>query len=873
MHQILCVSLLTIFQICLLLLNWINDSFRQGHDAYGSITLVLLVAPAFAAVILKKNWEIFIKHLPIAQLQTHQELLNETRKLQNDILKKKLTLVVHQALSDLKGSDLTEFESEQEVIREKEDQIGQDQRKIDQIKTDLQMFKVFGALLESAPQAVFQFSILLKKLYQGQGEDLLDLLVILQITSSMASVFLTFSGLITELPFLVWETDRPPIRTFKFAYLKVLPLVVFAVTPRILSLVAITSFVTLQTWPFFTVYGFCNLVVYGSLCYGIKHWMSKNLPTKANLFNLGLATSLVAPCVIGAFNSKFILMCSIVSSILHCIALGFLRLFGHFAASWIFSPKAIEADKIQEACDSDGNNTDIIETDPISLTNNAILHQENMLWFLNWYMLLIPLLLLSNICYWLIFTFVTLSNDIYHNILAIDSGDKELLQKRMEAKSDFNSRVPGDNNNYSIFSYACAKNDVMGQILINNSKDLGLSLTMKGSDNKTPLMLACEHNHILSIKALIQKGKEQCDIKINDVDSGRNSALHLIALSGSTFDEKQKLFKLMLNHLTEELQVDFMLKNAVNKRPFEILEDIHEMSPYMEIVTPRMEVNLLQSILGPHKVFKEFNILQTLLDRDHLKVFKEYLTAVKKIPKQIDPLFVVTIEDGYENLGVSMIQKFHSLHLRLDHIGEEDMKEKRGKPPSTNPLVRAARPCHYTPLTLACVYKRPKIVEALFQVDGRDHQKIAVNAKCGSDKETAFITACGNSFIEGIYQIMENAKLFGIDLNATNTNGATGFIVAAQNKNDEVMDLIFTMAEKYGIVLNCKDRGGKTAFDYWLPTKQVDFFKKSLLQQDEKIPEVCDFKNSENSREGQYEAHEFVLNLKDFPPLGIEDPT
>ena len=68
----------------------------------------------------------------------------------------------------------------------------------------------------------------------------------------------------------------------------------------------------------------------------------------------------------------------------------------------------------------------------------------------------------------------------------------------------------------------------------------------------------------------------------------------------------------MLNHLTEELQVDFMLKNAVNKRPFEILEDIHEMSPYMEIVTPRMEVNLLQSILGPHKVFKEFNILQTL---------------------------------------------------------------------------------------------------------------------------------------------------------------------------------------------------------------------------------------------------------------------
>ena len=773
---------------------------------------MLLVAPAFAAVILKKNLEIFIKHLPIAQLQTHQELLKETRKLQNDILKKKLEV------ADLKRSEHTE--SANELIREKQDQIGQDQRKIDDIKTDLQMFKVFGALLESAPQAVLQFSILLKKWYQGQNNDLLEPLVILQIASSMASVFLTFSGLITELPFLVWKTERPPIRTFKLVYLWILPLVVWAVTPRILSLVAIASFVTLHTWPFFTVYGLCNLVVYGSLCFGIKHSTSKKLATKASLINLGLLTSLLAPCVIGSFNSNFIFNCSIASSILHCIALGSLSLVGNFAPSWVFSPMAIEeVDQRQEAYDSDCNNrdnsTDIFETDPLGLTNNLILHQENMLWFLNWYMLLIPLLLLSNLWYWLILSLVTSSNDIYHNIFAIDSGDKALLQKRINAKSTFNNQVPGDNCNYSILSYTCAKNDAMAQILIDNSKDLGLSLTIKGSDNKTPLMICCEHNHFLSIKALWKKGIEQCDIKINEKDSDGNSALHLIALSGSNLFAKETLFSYMLNNFTEALQVDFLLKNSVNMRPFEILKDIHEYSPYMEIVTAGMEASLLQSILDSHSPYSD------------IQLFMDYLTAVKKIPNRLDLLFVVTIEeDGYENLGVSMIQNFHDMfvpyiYFRLDHILEKNLKEHRGKPPSTNPLVRAARPCHYTPLMLACLYKRPKIVQALFQAHKKDRQnrKIDVNAKCGSDNETAFITACGNGFIDGICQIMENAKLLGIDINATNSYNETGFTLAALNKNDEVTDLITTLAEKYGIAVNftCNSQRKESK----LPTKTL----------------------------------------------------
>ena len=117
-------------------------------------------------------------------------------------------------------------EAETEETKEDEMEILECQTKINAIKTDLQRFKILTAVLESAPQFILQCSILVKRIYANQDLEWNDPIFWLQTSSSIASVFLTFTGLTCEMPIVVYETERPPFRDLSYNYTKVLPLVI-----------------------------------------------------------------------------------------------------------------------------------------------------------------------------------------------------------------------------------------------------------------------------------------------------------------------------------------------------------------------------------------------------------------------------------------------------------------------------------------------------------------------------------------------------------------------------------------------------------------------------------------------------------------------
>ena len=111
--------------------------------------------------------------MPIAQLWTHLMKLGRISELQLYIA------------NDHKKLETVQSEEERKQIHQ---EINQELTEIDETKTELQKFKIYAGMLESAPQVVLQLSILLKKIYNEDTDELYDPIVIFQICSSIGSV-------------------------------------------------------------------------------------------------------------------------------------------------------------------------------------------------------------------------------------------------------------------------------------------------------------------------------------------------------------------------------------------------------------------------------------------------------------------------------------------------------------------------------------------------------------------------------------------------------------------------------------------------------------------------------------------------------------
>ena len=169
----------------------------------------------------KTTAQTFFEHLPFVNLVHHYTQIREIYEKQYEITQLKST-VQH-------GTPQQRKQAEEDI----EDLIND----INEIKSTLQSFKIWAAMLESTPQFILQLSNAMK---QNPNKWYLDIFGNttkgIQVSTSLMSVVFAVSGLITQMPFLVGKTMKTPLLSKVLTYLKTPPLVFMAVTPRLLTL-------------------------------------------------------------------------------------------------------------------------------------------------------------------------------------------------------------------------------------------------------------------------------------------------------------------------------------------------------------------------------------------------------------------------------------------------------------------------------------------------------------------------------------------------------------------------------------------------------------------------------------------------------------
>ena len=708
----------------------------------------------------------FIKHLPGFQILTHKKKLTKVAKLQNDIFEwqKRINQLKKQAETETKNN-----------IEYREKEILKAQNNINAIKTDLQRFKIFAAVLESTPQFILQCSIRLKSMYTNEFIEWTDPIFWLQTSSSIVSVFLTFTGLVCEMPILVHETERPPIRSFSYTYTKVLPLVVLGATPQLLTLAGILSFATFEDWLFYIPFGigYGGLLVAGSMA--IKKWMKirypiiKRKPSVSTLIDLGLISSIICPSVIGVLDSGFLFATSVTTTMIHSVALGSLGHFGVFKPDWVFNSNTRDI-QIPDASSFNGT-----EIDPIQVQEED--QYGSIFWYLKMYCwILIPaLLLLSNLIAHGIETVFMAMNDLYIAFWACEADRIEMVQDKPSLTNKLSDLVPADQDNNTLMHYCSQRNDEVSAQLIVNCDDQELDLSQENSKGKTALMIACEKAHPKTVQSFFKKASEGVKIGVNDTEDYQegNSALHFAVLSNGPIKAKKEVVFLFWS-FAKQLEIDLLIKNSSGKTPIDILEESQVGQSWLEkLGNPKEDLNLLQPLK------------KAIEDKD----FHRALAVMTKFIMPFKALFYA-IEEKNEELAIAMIDNCQRLNISLSVT--DGWK---------------------TPLILACIRRSPKIANAILcQAKAQD---IAINAKDDDVGRTAFIFACEYGLTAFVAMILEMAQDIKIDLNAKDDLKRTGFIFACEYKHSEVIDLILATAESLKIDLEVKDKSGKSGFDYF----------------------------------------------------------
>ena len=775
------------------------EFFRNGELFYAILTLLLPFAPAVLSLLMDhESIKEFVMHLPFLQLRTHLESVKWIMRLQKQLSEYEEELEHGQGRSTyLKG------------------RIAECMMKMDQVKTELQDFKIFTAMLESAPQSFLQLSILLKKLYSGEGWYFLDPIVILQICSSLLSVFMTIAGLLTEMTFLVGETERPPFRSLGFKFGIILPLVTFSAAPRIFSVVTICSLITIEDGPFYCLFGLSYIETFALICIGIRRWVrSQNVNFDPRLTILGLVTSFVSPCVIGVFDSNFILVTNMCTTLLQSFSLAFLCTFGEYQPDYIFK------------------------------SENGF--EE--LWYLRLFtMILVPWLLFTNVAYFLIAKLLTKKNAFYFIIQAIENDDDNLFRNEMKCRNhDFSTYVPGDLDSKSLYWYTMSNSDTCAAIMV--EQNLDLDLQQVNDLGMTALMLCCELSHPRTVDALLQKALEGIDVgatqlittyRHNSNLEYKSSVLHYAALSeGPTICRKEVMESLWA--CASELEIDVFIRNHDGKSVMDILEERAE--PWIDELfekygSPRTELNELKDsmslenhkeLLKDCKFVKNLEIL-LIYAIEKCEKFAEFLIEghstfgldLNHRTNGMQTPFMVACEFKRVNIVKALLKESSIEMTAMDINGRtafhhacfsgfnEVIPIFLEQSCEINIDFNAKDKYGQTGLIIACETEHSSTAQLLIK-----HETIDVNAKDKGNK-TAFISACENGLVDAVELMLDIALERGIDLNAADGFQNTGFISACYSERSEVVNLLLSKAHTHGIDIHKKNVFGKSGLDLW----------------------------------------------------------
>ena len=512
-----------------------------------------LLPAAFATVpplIAKKGYKAvgktFFEHLPFVNLVHHYTQIR-------DIYDKQYEIAQLKSIVELETCNTSAQDERKRAEEDIEDLINE----INEIKSTLQSFKIWAAMLESTPQFILQLSNAMRQHPDKWYMDFFGNTTRgFQVTTSLMSVVFAVSGLITQMPFLVGKTMKTPLLSKWLTYVKTPPLVFMAVTPRLLTLSVIASTFTAKVNELGQLfyYGGFSFTCFVVHCLGtfkiLNHQRNKIAEhDKATMkaldehFILAMIPSIMSPYGLCVLGSNYLISNAILTSVWQSLALG---------VTWA-----------------------VAETKPELLVNATMGHdddfiedEEDFIELMS--MILIPLLLLSTLGFWIIQKMVHLQNDKLVILSAIDNNDQDLFEEELHMnKYGFYSQVPGDLYKRTIFHYVCSENPKFAQIMVENLGAFVSSndLDYQDSLGRSPLMIASEMGHVELVKYLLQQ-----NVNPNLVTyEGGNSAWHLVCSSQEGDLEAKKAILEEMWTQAERLNIDIQMRNAENLTAMDLL--------------------------------------------------------------------------------------------------------------------------------------------------------------------------------------------------------------------------------------------------------------------------------------------------------------
>ena len=395
----------------------------DGELFYGTLSLGFLFFPAIFAsvpdIIAKRGCKTagktFLSQLPGVQIGTHFNKLKAIFHMKNDLQ------------SILNQANQTNDKQEKKSLEQHASNL---QLEIEGVKSSLQSFKIFAGMCESTPQLILQCSLSMKKNPKDWFEKIFqEPRTAIQFISSILSVIASISGLITQIPFLVGNTLKTPLHSKILTFALVAPFVCAGVVPRIwgFSLIS-TTFVynVVSNWQLLYYAGFI-LTYFVLHCSGTLKILKRTRSTISNVdeetskvldehFVLAMIPSIMSPYGICVLGSSYLSLTACLTSIVQCLAIGTNALIATYVPHLV----------------RESNESDEMFQDKIHL--------------IQWHsIILIPLLLISNLWFFIIEKLVHVYNSVYNPLLALKKKDEDSLESILEGrKHNLNLPIPGD---------------------------------------------------------------------------------------------------------------------------------------------------------------------------------------------------------------------------------------------------------------------------------------------------------------------------------------------------------------------------------------------------------------------------------------------
>ena len=354
-------------------LNYQVFVFSKDNTYWAVLTIVCTLAPAILAMISKgstivEKLKASLLHCPGVQLFTHMKLQWKISKEQKEVKKWERKVIIAKSEMRVLQQELSEATDDQDIqekmeniTRKKQDEEDlifkkeKCEKRLNELQSELQQFKLFEALGESYPQSILQFTILLKN-GRAQFVKDADAITILSLITSMSALVITMSGLLISLPLTIFNHKQIQFKTMGFQFLTILPLTIFIIVPRMLTICTfLLLFNTSNAWISIIVlsstllmYSVSYIILVNQLAKRQGEGLLTILKEKSKFFLQNFFTTLFIPIDVSNPFDSFYLYQNMLTTMLYAIISFVILILVAFWDEYVTIPEVYSKDDVNQ---------------------------------------------------------------------------------------------------------------------------------------------------------------------------------------------------------------------------------------------------------------------------------------------------------------------------------------------------------------------------------------------------------------------------------------------------------------------------------------------------------------------------------------------